>query len=379
MTPVFKQLSYELAGKTLTKNWVSENNFAVPKKVIAIDDTFSVDSYVSLASQGTSFIWKGDFQNAKQLLQAVQRRIRKNTPASKAIDPQSMAAEFYRHRQHQAHKALLLSRLMICIEADLSIQLPRAPDLRQAIAEATERPVGDFVISLRELQGFIGAHEWRKKGVIIAALADKKIHAHYGVFSPVRGEYLDLVFRAPLPEGTKSAFDIGTGTGVIAAILASRGVEKVIGTDLDPRALQCASENIKNLGFEKQVSIQKADFFPDGKADLIVCNPPWLPAKPTSAIERAVYDEDSGMVKGFLSGVGQHLSEQGEAWLIISDLAEHLGLRGKDDLTGWISKAKLSVIDCLKIQPHHSKAADSEDPLHSARAKETTMLWRLRL
>ncbi len=377
-TSPFKQLTYEFQGQTVTKDWVTENNFSAPKKLIVIDDTFSADRYTSLASQGTSFVWMGDFQNAKNLLQAVQRRIKKHSAASQATDPQTMSKEFYRYRQYQAHKAQMLSRLMICVEDDLSIKLPRAPDFSQAISEAVQLPAGGFLISLRELQGFIGAHEWRKKGVAVAALGGHKIHAYYGVFSPVRGEYLDLVATAPLPNPTFIAFDIGTGTGVISAILAQRGISKIIATDLDDRAIQCATSNIKNLGLEKLVAIQKTNLFPQGKADLIVCNPPWLPAKPTSAIERAVYDEDSGMVKAFLNGITAHLNEHGEAWLIISDLAEHLGLRGADDLKNWITQAKLDVIECMKIQPRHSKANDEDDTLHAARSKELTMLWRLK-
>lgn len=373
-----KQLSYEFEGQTVTKNWVSENQFTPPKKVMVVDDSFPAAQYTSLASQGVSFVWKGDYHNAKQLLQAVQRRIKKHVPEGDVNDPQSMAKEFYRHRQHQAYKAQLLSRLMICVEADLSIQLPRAPDLSQAISEAVQVPPGDFLISLRELQGFVGAHEWRKKGVPVPALEGKKIHAHYGVFSPVRGEYLDLVASAPLPNPLRTAFDIGTGTGVISAVLAHRGVQKIIATDMDDRALSCATENIKSLGFENQVTIQKTNLFPEGVADLVVCNPPWLPAKPTSAIERAVYDENSGMTKGFLNGVSAHLSEHGEAWLIISDLAEHLGLRAPNDLADWISTAKLQVVEQMKIQPRHGKAEDAEDPLHAARSKEITSLWRLK-
>lgn len=362
----------------MTQNWVTENHFSIPKKLRVIDDTFSADEYIGLASQGVSFVWKGDYHNAKQLLQAVQRRIKKHTPASQATDPQTLSKEFYRYRQHQAHKAQILSRLMICVEADLSIQLPRAPDLSQALREAVEQPRGGFLISLRELQGFVGAHEWRKKGVAIPALEGKLIHAHFGVFSPVRGEYLDLVATAPLPTPTHMAFDIGTGTGVISAILATRGVPKIRATDMDERAIQCATSNIRNLGYDEQISIEKTDLFPDGQADLIVCNPPWLPAKPTSAIERAVYDEDSQMLKGFLMGVRGHLTDQGEAWLIISDLAELLGLRGPQDLASWIAQAKLEIVDCLKIQPRHTKALDAEDPLHSARSKEVTRLWRLK-
>jgi len=379
MTSPYRQLSYEFKGELIRKPWVTENQFSEPKKVIVIDDTFPAAQYMSLASQGVSFVWNGDFQNARQLLQAVQRRIKKHTPLSDQTDPQTMAKEFYRHRQHQAYKAQLLARLLIPVEADLSIRLPRAPDLRPAIAEALSHPPAEgFLISLRELQGFIGAHEWRKKGVPIAALEGRKIHAHYGVFSPVRGEYLDLVASAPLPEPTRTAFDIGTGTGVLSALLAHRGVPKIVATEMDDRALECARFNLQNLGFDQQVVLQKTNLFPDGQADLILCNPPWLPAKPTSAIERAVYDEDSGMLRGFLKGVGAHLTPNGEAWLIISDLAEHLGLRAANELTTWIAQSGLEVIECLQTQPRHAKATDEEDPLFVARSKEVTRLWRLR-
>ena len=68
-----------------------------------------------------------------------------------------------------------------------------------------------------------------------------RIHPHYGVFSPLRGEYVDLVARTPMPRGSV-AFDIGTGTGVLAAVLARRGGKRVIATDTDPRALACARE-----------------------------------------------------------------------------------------------------------------------------------------
>lgn len=74
-----------------------------------------------------------------------------------------------------------------------------------------------------------------QEGVDIPALGGARIHPHYGVFSPVRGEYVDLVAKAPLPSQAL-AFDIGTGTGVLAAVLAKRGVKRVVGTDQDARA-----------------------------------------------------------------------------------------------------------------------------------------------
>jgi len=227
------------------------------------------------------------------------------------------------------------------------------------------------------LLGLIGAYEWRKKGVEVPA-AGGRIHPHYGVFSPVRGEYIDLVANTPLPS-TALAFDIGTGTGVLAAVLAKRGVKHIVATDCDPRALACANENVKRLGFAGQVSVVSADLFPPGQAPLIVCNPPWVPARPSSPIESAVFDPESRMLLGFLKGLRKHLLPGGEGWLILSDFAEHLGLRSKSVLADAIAAGGLTVIARHDIKPVHPRSSDRDDPLHKARAAELTSLWRLGL
>lgn len=358
--------------------WHSENGSPAPKRVQIADDRMTADAAYKLACEGTALLWRGDFQNARQLLQAMARRIDKKPEKSikKTKQPASATEAFHLHRQAQSQRARVLAMLLLPFNADYTIPLRRAPDVQQACTEAYGAPSDAFVASMRELLGIVGAHEWRKKGVEIAALGGR-IHPHYGVFSPVRGEYIDLLAKAPLPS-TELAFDIGTGTGVLAALLARRGVRKIIATDQDPRALQCASENLAALNVAPQVELVAADLFPQGRAPLIVCNPPWVPARPNSPIEFAVYDPDSRMLRGFLAGVAAHLTENGEAWLILSDLAEHLGLRNSAELWSWIDAGGLEVIGKMDIRPQHSKASDTTDPLHAARAAEITSLWRLK-
>lgn len=354
-----------------TARWRSEAGNPPPKRIVVADDTLKADSAYRLACEGTGILWQGDFHNARQLLQALVRRL-----ARKRAKPAANAGEaFHRHRQNQAQRANVLNKLLIPLAADYTIPLRRAPDWRAACAEVWGPGGEPSVVALRELLGLNGAHEWRKKGVPITTLG-AAIHPWYGVFSPARGEYLDLIASAPLPS-TALAFDIGTGTGVIAALLARRGVQRIVATDQDPRALGCARENLDRLGYGKQVEILAADLFPPGQAPLVVCNPPWLPARPSSPVEAAVYDPESRMLKGFLAGLVAHLAPGGEGWLIISDLAEHLGLRSRDDLLGWIAANGLRVVDRLEIRPRHPKSADTSDPLHEARSRETTSLWRL--
>ena len=176
------------------------------------------------------------------------------------------------------------------------------------------------------------------------------------------------------------AFDIGTGTGVIAAVLARRGVKKIIATDISDNALLLCSRESPILKLDQCIELQKHDLFPPSRADLIVCNPPWLPAKPSSAIEYAIYDPGSQMLKSFLGGLKDHLTEHGEASLIMSDLAEHLGLRQQNELWQWIEDAGLFLSSANSIYDLvMAKAKTKKILLFKARSKEITSLWRLRL
>ena len=384
-------LQWQYRDQDFQAAWRSESGAPLPRKLQVVDDTTPADMAYRLACEGTALLWQGDFQNARHLLDAIKRRLEKparnhSAKARQRKKGEEQAAEFphafHLYRQSQAQRARVLNSVLVVLEPDFSMQMRRAPDWKLACTEAWGQPQLNGprqVVALRELLGVVGAHEWRKKGVPMPLLGKSaRIHAHYGVFSPVRGEYLDLVAQAPVPvAGQAKAFDIGVGTGVLSALLLKRGVQQVVGTDLSERALACAQENMQRLGLSERAEFIKGDLFPEGKAGLIVCNPPWLPGRSATTLEQAVYDEDSRMLKGFLKGAVAHLEPRGEAWLILSDLAEHLGLRSRAELEGWIAEAGLTVIDKLDTRPQHGKVQDSNDPLHAARAKEVTSLWRL--
>jgi methylase of polypeptide subunit release factors len=371
-------ITWSEANQQHSARWRAENGALPPKRIIVADDTITADAAYRLACEGTAMLWRGDFQNAKQLLQAMARRAdAKPKRAVKKSNPLPVNA-FNLHRLAQSQRARTLSMLLIQFNADYTIPLRRAPDAKLACNEAWGASTGNAsVASLRELLGIIGAHEWRRKGVPVPAL-NEKIHPHYGVFAPIRGEYVGLVAEAAFSSTSPMlAFDIGTGTGVLAVVLAQRGIKKIIATDQDPRALTCARENIARLKLSDRVEIIEADLFPKGRAPLIVCNPPWLPARPSSPIERAIYDPESSMLRGFLNGLAAHLEPNGEGWLMLSDLAEHLGLRSRETLLDWINTAGLSIAGRLDVRPSHPRVSDTDDVLHVARAKEVTSLWRL--
>ena len=370
----------------MSARWLTANGRPAPKRVVVVDDRLTADQAIKHASQGEAMLWLGDYHNARQILGAMDRRIsKKNGPKSAAHTPgphEVIGADgFYKIRQARAQRSRMLSLVLVPIAVDPpAVPLSRAPKLGEALqfgyGDQLDGAERNAVVSLQELIGVASAHQWFVSGVDVPALG-AKIHPHYGTFLPTRHEYVDLVAKAPLGE-IDLAFDIGTGTGVLSAVLAKRGVQRIIGTDIHERAVACANDNFARLGIDGSASAQLGSMFPAGRASLIVCNPPWLPGSAATTLDAAIYDPGSKMLLEFLSGLPQHLEAGGEGWLILSDLAELLGLRTRKILTDAIRQAGLTIVDRLDTTPSHGKAMNSDDPLHAARSREVTSLWRLR-
>lgn len=80
--------------------------------------------------------------------------------------------------------------------------------------------------------------------------------------------------------GVKTALDIGTGTGVIALMLAQRFDEASIhALEINENAALCASRNFKESPFKERITLYETsfqDYEPQTKYDLIVSNPPYF-------------------------------------------------------------------------------------------------------
>ena len=68
-------LQWEEGSTQHKARWLSQSNHAPPKRIVIVDDTTTADEAYRLANAGTSMLWRGDYHNAKQLIQALQRRI----------------------------------------------------------------------------------------------------------------------------------------------------------------------------------------------------------------------------------------------------------------------------------------------------------------
>lgn len=358
-----------------TARWRSAESRPVPAEVVPVGDDLSADRAWRLAAAGTAMVWRGDYRNAVQVLHALRRRFDRQRVRPGAL---SSAALFHRHRQARARRARMLGMILVELDADYRVRLSHAPDVGPACRQVYGDPTARSLVSLRELLGVIGAHQWRLRGVPVPELGER-MHPHYGVFAPTRRDYVALVAGTPLPSGVRTAFDVGTGTGVIAALLARAGVPRIVATDNAPRAVACARENIARLGMADRVGVVAADLFPRGRADLVVCNPPWVPGSPTSALEGGVFDPGAGVLHRFLRQLPDHLTATGEAWLVLSNLAELLELRAPGRLLELIGEAGLVVRE-RRTRPADTRRIGGPkraDPLASVRGQEVITLWLL--
>lgn len=128
------------SGEARFARWRSESGTPPARRVVIVDDHITADEAYGLACQGTALLWRGDFQNARQMLLALAsradrraRRPKRSATSSRSTIP---TEAFHHHRQAQSQRARTLGALLVPLDEAYRIPLRRAPDVRQACAEA---------------------------------------------------------------------------------------------------------------------------------------------------------------------------------------------------------------------------------------------------
>jgi predicted RNA methylase len=362
------------------RQWVSTTGVPAPRPadVTVVGDELSAAAALRAVGAGRHLLYRGHYVNALQLLAAMRRRLAK--PAGWRIGERNPGRTYRAQREARRIEHDLLSRVFVLLTGGTyQPVLEGAPALGDFGAQVWGPIEGrQVLVPLSEWVGAKGAREWYRRGVEVPALG-ARVYPHYGVFAPIRGEYVELVAREADHVGLagRTAFDIGTGTGVLAFVLARRGASQVVATDAEERAVACARDNALRLGLGAVVDVQRVDAgspFPPGSADLLVCNPPWIPVAVTTQPDRAVFDPGGRFLLRFLEGVPSHLEPGGFAWLVLSDLAERLALRPAGFVEDVAARAGLVVLGRRAMRARHPRSRDGGDPLHSLRCQETITL-----
>ena len=272
-------------------------------------------------------------------------------PRPAAQLPPAEAFRRERHRRREAH--LLLNRLVVPW-VRLAHPATPGPDVTDALTEALGPAPGEpGLLPLREVQGAVGATSGAGRGSRSRAWerASTRTTGSSRRSAGVRGAGRG---RALHPRPARQAvFDLGTGSGVLA-LPARAGAPRVVASDAAPRAVACApGERRAGSATRPQVEVLEADLFPEGRADLVLCNPPWVPADAHTPLERAVYNPGGRFLSRFLEGLPLHLAPGGEAFLVLSDLAERLGLRAPGALEASFAAAGLLRVDARSAPAAH--------------------------
>ncbi len=186
--------------------------------------------------------------------------------------------------------------------------------------------VSDFYISFPDIQGMNSSWQWHENGIEIKTL-DLMLKPYYGTYFPTRFDHLKLFDKwLKKYEGSKeNAIEIGVGSGILSFQLIQNGFKNIFATDTNANAIIGVAKERKRLGFEENITLNHGDLFDncEVKADIIVFNPPWLPAKHKleEGIDKAMYYEKE-LFPRFFKQAKKHLAPNGKIVLIFSNLAE---------------------------------------------------------
>ncbi len=146
------------------------------------------------------------------------------------------------------------------------------------------------------------------------------------VYTPGEDSFFFENFLEGLDMEGKKVLDMGTGSGILAVKAAEKGAE-VTAADINPEAVEKAEEKAAEEGFEDRIDFVQSDLFSniDGKFDLVLFNPPYLPGEEGIGDEEIWRGGERGteLTERFLSQVDSYLAEDRECLLIISSRADY--------------------------------------------------------
>ncbi|WP_157971926.1 tRNA1(Val) (adenine(37)-N6)-methyltransferase [Pleomorphovibrio marinus] len=135
-----------------------------------------------------------------------------------------------------------------------------------------------------------------------------------------------VVLGAAIPEQSIShILDIGTGTGVLALMMAQKfPYANIEAVEVDGAAALQATDNFKSSPWKDRIHLVLGDFKEyhgktHQKFDLIICNPPYYPAhlKSANAQKNLAHHQSKLDYWQLLEGVNELLSETGQLWLVL--------------------------------------------------------------
>ena len=172
--------------------------------------------------------------------------------------------------------------------------------------------------------------------------------------SPASMSLAQMTMRTPVD----TALDLGCGCGVQSLLLAGHA-NRVVATDVNPRALQMAALSTQLSGVADQVDLRSGLLYEpmDTRVDLIVSNPPYVMSPPEEHGARLVYRdgglEGDALVESVVRGAPARLNEGGSLQ-VLANWAQVDGQPWQDRLATWVegTGADLWVVERDHLDVH---------------------------
>lgn len=289
-----------------------------PEPLLSIDGAFGADSNTHpydaavLLLDGNYVVLEENYTSGLGILAALKNII---FGRSKPID-------FSDNRDKRSLFHSASNNLMVPIENN-SIALQMAPSI--GWLKTLYEDKSDFFLPMPKIQGLNSSWQWYIKGIKYPML-DFPIRPFYGAYFPTRFEHLrifDKWMKSFNGEKTQ-AIDIGTGCGILTFILLNQGFKRVYASDTNPNALISICKTALENKLSDKIILNKADMLQDCpvKSELIVFNPPWLPAdSDLNGIDTAIYYPDTDFFNRFFSGAAEQLLPGGTLLFLFSNFA----------------------------------------------------------
>lgn len=333
-----------------------------PDKVTKKSDYVSV---VKSLLEGNNLLVADRYSTGMAIMAELKKQVFRGKKKSDFTAYRESRSRFYRASNH----------LLVPIKKN-KISLKKAPE--PGWLEKLYPDKEDFYLTFPQFQGLNSSWQWYLNGIKYPGLKEK-IHPYYGTYFPTRFDHLQLFDKwlKKYPGPKSSAIDIGTGCGVLAFQMLNRGFETVYASDINPNALISVAEHARTLDLENRIHLMLSDLFETHKqnSDLVVFNPPWLPAnKDIEGLDNAIYYEP-GLFDRFFDQAGDYMNEMGRLILLFSNLAESAGVSDFHPVK--IELAEQQRFKKIRLLKRKVKQSSKKTKRRDHRKNEFVELWEL--
>ncbi len=282
-------------------------------------------------------------------------------------------------RKHRQQWQKITSRFLIRIVGQIP-QLDKAPANLWLKEFFDQLP--DFYISFAEYLGMNGAWQWYQKGIRYPVLGHS-IHPFYGCYFPTRHDHL-LLFDEWLNNRANhftGGIDIGCGSGILSFMMLAKDMQNIKATDINPNAIYSVALDLERAGLKGSIELQLGDLlgsFEPGQDDLVVFNPPWIPATAEKEMDVACYYPDD-LFSRFFSQLKSRALAGTTIVLLFSNYAMASGMQNDQPIQEALREFDMDFRLENKYTTKVTQApAKGKTWLQKIRQKENVELWEIK-